>query len=64
MTDKNGTTITRTAFHTHLDAETATYSHTYPVNAASSQAKVAKAAKGLKSGLGKVVLKKKALSVK
>lgn len=64
VTDKNGTTITRTAFHTHIDAETETFSHTYPVNATSSQAKVAKAAKGLKAGLGKVVLKKKALCVK
>ena len=42
VTDENGTTITRTSFHTHIDnAETETISHTYPVTAKTAEGKVA-----------------------
>ncbi len=46
VTDENGTSITRTSFHSHLtDAEHETISHTYPVSSSSASAPKAVAGK-------------------
>ena len=57
VTDANGTTITRTAFHSHIEgADPETITHTYPVAAATAAAKKApqKAVQALKLANGRV----------
>lgn len=57
VTDANGTTITRTAFHSHIEgAGPETITHTYPVAAATAAAKKApqKAVQALKLANGRV----------
>lgn len=65
VTDENGTTVTRTSFHTHLDnAEPETISHTYP-KTSSTQAETVAAklsvakAKKLNSMTGRISVKAK-----
>lgn len=55
VTDKNGTSITRTSFHTHIEnAEPETISHTYPVDKTQAAAKktAAKNVSARKTGNG------------
>lgn len=66
VTDANGTTITRTAFHSHIEgADSETITHTYPVSAATATAATA-APRTLKlaNGRVKVDLTKKPFVVK
>lgn len=57
VTDANGTSITRTAFHSQIEnAEPTTLSHTYPV-ASAAKAAAATPAKGMKVANGKVRVK-------
>lgn len=57
VTDANGTSITRTAFHSQIEnAEPTTLSHTYPVASAAMVA-AATPAKGMKVANGKVRVK-------
>lgn len=54
VTDANGTTITRTAFHSHIEgADSETITHTYPVSAATATAATA-APRTLKLANGRV----------
>lgn len=56
VTDANGTTITRTAFHSHIEgADSETITHTYPVAAATAAKKAPqKAVQALKLANGRV----------
>lgn len=66
VTDANGTTITRTAFHSHIEgADPETITHTYPVAAATATAaKKAPQALKLANGRVKVDLTRKPFVVK
>lgn len=66
VTDANGTTITRTAFHSHIEgADPETITHTYPVAAATATAaKKAPHALKLANGRVKVDLTRKPFVVK
>lgn len=66
VTDANGTTITRTAFHSHIEgADPETITHTYPVAAATATAaKKAPQALKLANGRVKVDLPRKPFVVK
>lgn len=65
VTDANGTTITRTAFHSHIEgADSETITHTYPVSATTAAAKKAPQALKLANGRVKVDLTRKPFVVK
>ena len=65
VTDANGTTITRTAFHSHIEgADPETITHTYPVAATTATAKKAPQALKLANGRVKVDLTRKPFVVK
>lgn len=65
VTDANGTTITRTAFHSHIEgADPETITHTYPVSATTATAKKAPQALKLANGRVKVDLTRKPFVVK
>lgn len=65
VTDANGTTITRTAFHSHIEgADSETITHTYPVAAATATAKKVPQVMKLANGRVKVDLTRKPFVVK
>lgn len=56
VTDENGTTITRTSFHSHLEnAESETISHTYPTTATAKSMKAGLSKKQMKAATSKVI---------
>lgn len=55
VTDANGTTITRTSFHSHIEgADSETITHTYPVSAATTATAATSAPQALKLANGRV----------